>query len=36
VFRGLGPGVYDVLVLDGGFGLTLGLKTNPVVRRVER
>jgi hypothetical protein len=26
VFRGLEPGVYDVLIPDGGFGLTLGIR----------
>jgi hypothetical protein len=35
VFEGLEPGRYDVLVLDGALSLTLGLKPNPLVRRVE-
>jgi hypothetical protein len=35
VLEGLQPGLYDVLLLDGGLGLRLGLASNPLVRRIE-
>lgn len=33
-FERLGPGTYDVLVLDGGWGGRMNLAPNPLVRRV--
>ncbi|MCA9317250.1 MAG: hypothetical protein KDB73_17310 [Planctomycetes bacterium] len=35
VFRGLKPGVYDVMLPDGGFGLTVGFEPKVIVRRVK-